>query len=213
MVERLQFISQEKGSMTHLDSIRKACEAGVKWVQLRLKDLPEEEVLKIAALAREICEEHDAKLTINDHYRVARAVGAYGLHLGKEDMPLAEARKKIGSMVLGGTANTFEDIRQHVQNGADYVGVGPFRFTATKQKLSPVLGLSGYQQLVAQCRKEAIDIPILAIGGLSLDDIEELIKAGVYGIAVSTLIALAPDPKGVVDEIYRKLQQDKNEHS
>lgn len=207
-MEKLQFISQENSTMTHLESIQKACEAGVKWVQLRIKDQQEEEVLKIAGQAREICEEHNAKLTINDNYRVARAVGAYGLHLGKEDMPLGEARKKTGSMILGGTANTFEDIRQHVQDGADYVGVGPYRFTLTKKKLSPVLGISGYQQLVTQCKNEGIFIPILAIGGLTLDDIERLMDTGIYGIAVSSLVVLAPEPKRVVDEIYRILEKD-----
>ena len=206
MIERLQFISQESGTITHLGSIWKACQAGVKWVQLRVKDKPEEEVLRLAWLATGICDEFGARLTVNDYYRVARAVRSYGLHLGKEDMPLAEARRKVGTMVLGGTANTFEDIRQHVTSGVDYVGVGPFRFTSTKKKLSPVLGLAGYEKLIQQCREADINIPVLAIGGLTLDDVEALIQTGVHGIAVSSLIALAPDPKAVVEEIYRKLE-------
>ena len=209
-MDRLQFISQENGRMSHLDSIRLACEGGVKWVQLRIKDKPEEDVLKIARLAKELCDAHGTRFTINDFPGVAKEVKAYGLHLGKEDMPLIEARQMIGPILLGGTANTFEDIRKHVKSGADYVGVGPFRFTSTKKKLSPVLGLGGYEKLLNQCEKEGINIPVLAIGGLTLEDIEDLIQAGVYGIAVSSLIALAPDPKGVVEKIYEKLRKERN---
>ena len=195
--------------MTHLDSIRRACEAGVKWVQLRIKDQPEEVVLKAAMEAKMICDSFGAKLTINDYPQVAREVNAFGLHLGKEDMPLLEARKIAGELVLGGTANTFEDVRMHAKNGAAYVGVGPLRFTTTKKKLSPVLGPEGYRDLVKNCKAEGIKIPILAIGGLRLDDIEPLLKTGVYGIALSSLIALAPDPKEVTEKIYEKL----NEHN
>lgn len=193
--------------MTQLQSIRLACEAGVKWVQLRVKEQSEEQVFETAMAAKEICEQWGASLTINDYPKVAKRLGAYGIHLGKEDMPLKEARDIIRGMILGGTANTFEDIRQHAESGADYVGVGPYRFTTTKKKLSPVLGQDGYRLLLKKCSEAGIKTPVLAIGGLKLGDIEDLIEAGVYGIAVSSLIVQAPDPKRVVERINTILEK------
>lgn len=207
MIERLQFISQESEGCTHLQSIATACEAGVKWVQLRIKNQPAEEVRRQAAEAKAICAGHGARLIINDYPEVAREVEAYGLHLGKEDMPLAEARKIVGSMAIGATANTLDDIRAHCRNGADYIGLGPFRFTSTKKKLSPLLGLQGYRQLLQQCREEGLAVPLIAIGGIELEDIEGILQAGVSGVAVSSLIAKAARPTEVVEKIYKKLQR------
>ena len=204
-MERLLFISQESSSMTQLDSIRKACEAGVKWVQLRVKDQPAEEVLEIAQAAKEVCESFGVWLSINDYPDIARAVNAYGVHVGKKDMPLSQARIVIGTRLLGGTANTFEDLCRHTQVKADYVGVGPFRFTTTKKNLSPVLGLQGYRQLMTKCRETGNNIPVFAIGGIQLEDVEELMRTGVYGIAVSSLISLSPDPEKVVEKINQIL--------
>ncbi len=209
-MEKLQFISQENEGMSHLESIRIACEAGVKWVQLRVKDKPEDQVLPVALEAKGICERYGALLTVNDFPAVAKAVNAYGIHLGREDMPLQEAKKIAEKQIAGGTANTFEDIRQYVEQGADYVGVGPYRFTSTKKKLSPVLGLEGYRQLIEKCRGAGFKIPVLAIGGLTLEDIEGLIQTGVFGIAVSSLVVHAPDPEEVVEKIYRILKKERS---
>ena len=88
--------------------------------------------------------------------------GADGVHLGKLDMPIKEARERLGKdFIIGGTANTFEDIRQHAADGADYIGCGPFRFTTTKRKLSPILGLDGYHSILTQMREKGITIPCL----------------------------------------------------
>lgn len=206
MIDRLQFISQESKGCTHVESIERACRAGVHWVQLRIKDVPQEVVASQALEAKKVCDHYGAKLIINDYPGLAISVGAFGLHLGKDDMPVAEARQLVGDdLLIGATANTIEDIRAHCRNGADYIGLGPFRFTATKKKLSPLLGLEGYRNILQQCQDEGLRVPLIAIGGIELTDIDEILHAGVYGIAVSSLISKAAKPEEVVEAILQKL--------
>lgn len=208
LISKLQYISSATAELSHLQSIKAVCEAGGKWVQLRLKEETPVKVLEIAHKARVICRDYGATFILNDYPEIARVVKADGLHLGKLDMPHREARKIIGDdMILGGTANTMGDIRKYAEEGVvNYIGLGPFRYTTTKQNLSPILGLEGYQKVVEQCEKEQIDLPIIAIGGILLDDISEIMKTGVHGIAVSGLLTKAINKKQVIEMIDRILE-------
>ena len=144
---------------------------------------------------------------MNDHPDIAFKAGAYGLHLGLQDMPVAEARAIVGNkMIIGGTANTFEHIKQRVAEGVDYIGLGPYRFTTTKQKLSPILGLGGYSGIMKQVRLADIQTPIIAIGGIELKDIDAIIGAGLLGVAVSGAITYAADPSVTVQQMYQQLK-------
>jgi thiamine-phosphate pyrophosphorylase len=202
-MERLQYISQETDAISHIEGIQKACDAGVKWIQLRIKDKTSNEILSTAKQAKEICDAFNAKLTINDLPKIAKQVSAYGVHLGKDDMNIEDARKMVGeSLMIGGTANTIEDIESHFKAGANYVGVGPFKFTTTKQKLSPVLGIEGYWKIMKEYSNRNISIPIIAIGGIELNDIKDIMSTGIYGIAVSGLIANSTDAKTTVKQIF-----------
>lgn len=168
---RMQFISHFTGQYDYLDSIAMALEGGCRWVQLRMKDATPEEILPIALEAQKLCKAKDATFIIDDHVELVKKIGADGVHLGKLDMPVGEARKILGdSFIIGGTSNTFEDIAMHAAAGADYIGCGPFRFTTTKKNLSPVLGLEGYQTLVAKMRENGLTLPIVAIGGINAAD-------------------------------------------
>jgi thiamine-phosphate pyrophosphorylase len=168
----------------------KACTGGVDWIQLRVKNKSEEEWKAIAQEAKRICKMHNAKLIINDSVKLAKIIGADGLHLGKEDMPADEARKLLGpDFIIGGTANTFEDIQRLAALKVDYIGLGPFRFTQTKKNLSPLLGLHGYKELIKQCAIENITVPVIAIGGIQLNDVNNIMETGVHGIAVSSAIS------------------------
>ena len=196
MIEKLQYITQETASLTHLDCIREACIAGVKWVQLRVKDNSEESYLQLAQEAKIICDLYEAKLIINDNVEVAKRVDANGVHLGKNDMTPREARKILGEgKIIGGTANTIEDIEVLINDAVDYIGLGPFKHTETKKNLSPILGIEGYysiaQQLFDLLKNSKLNYkipPIVAIGGIEKDDITEIMKTGVNGIAVSGLL-------------------------
>jgi thiamine-phosphate pyrophosphorylase len=202
MLERVYFISQQTAAKTHLTAIEEALEAGCRLVQLRVKNESETVVLELAKTAKNLCDQFDAKLIINDYPLVARSVNAWGIHVGLQDLPVKDVRAIVGrQMIVGGTANTFEHIQQRVQEGVDYIGLGPFRFTTTKEKLSPVLGLEGYQRILGQMKAAGIQTPIVAIGGILPGDVPGLRDAGVYGVAVSGAITNADDKKGAVEKI------------
>jgi thiamine-phosphate pyrophosphorylase len=171
-------------------------------VQLRVKALTEAEFLAVAREAVKICGALGARLIINDWVEIAMAVGADGVHVGKEDMPVREARRIMGEgKIVGGTANTMEDIREHLSCGADYIGLGPYRYTTTKEKLSPILGLEGYRRVMADV---GIAVPVYAIGGIGVDDIGPLVATGVYGVAFSGLLVNSADRGVVVREILKQ---------
>src|SRR5246127_4479462 len=128
MISRLHYITQDIENTSHTQLVEDACKAGVNWVQLRLKNKSYEDWKAIAEEALAICKKHNAKLIINDNVALAKEIGADGVHVGKQDMPVAKAREILGSgFIIGGTANTFEDVELHAKSGADYVGLGPFR--------------------------------------------------------------------------------------
>jgi thiamine-phosphate pyrophosphorylase len=191
----LLFITHQTARYDTLGSIEIALAGGCRQIQLRMKERPVEEVEAAARRAMALCRTYGAALYIDDHVEVCRRVDAAGVHLGKADMPPSRARAALGSMYrIGGTANTFEDIRLLHRQGADYIGLGPFRFTATKKNLSPVLGIEGYSLIMRRCREESIALPVMAIGGITPDDIPALMRTGISGVALSSAILQAARP-------------------
>jgi len=206
MIHPLQYISQAPKTGTHLDAIEQVLQAGGKWIQLRIKNLPEAEILPFALSAQELCKRYAAKLIVNDYPHLAKAASAFGVHLGLQDMPIPQARQIINpDQIIGGTANTFEHILQRVAEGVDYIGLGPFRFTRTKENLSPIVGLEGYRKLMEQVKNAGITTPIIAIGGIEADDIEAILETGVYGIAVSAVLTNQTQTSAVLADMNSKL--------
>lgn len=200
----IQFITHSNNRYGFVDGARLALEGGCRWVQLRMKEATEAEFMAAAAEIGRLCKEHGATFVLDDHVEWVEKTGADGVHLGKNDMPIDEARKILGSdKIIGGTANTFEDVERLYRQGADYIGCGPFRFTTTKKNLSPVLGLEGYQHIVDQMKSHGIDLPIVAIGGILESDIKSILATGVSGIAVSGGILNAENP---AEEMQRFLK-------
>lgn len=200
----LQFITHFTDRYSYYDSARMALEGGCRWIQLRMKDATPEEVRTEAVRVQALCKEYRATFIIDDQVELVKELHADGVHLGKKDMPIAEARQILGKdFIIGGTANTFEDVQMHYQAGADYIGCGPFRFTTTKKNLSPILGLEGYTSIVSQMKATGINLPIVAIGGITYDDIPAIMQTGVTGIALSGTILRADNP---VDETRRILE-------
>lgn len=200
----IQFISHFTEQHTYLDSIRLALEGGIKWVQLRMKDATEDEIISVGTEARRLCDQYGATFIIDDHVELVHKLKADGVHLGKNDMPIAEARNILGKdIIIGGTANTFEDIAAHYQATANYIGCGPFRFTTTKKGLSPTLGLEGYRSIMTKVKEAGINIPVVAIGGITVEDIPDIMQTGISGIALSGAILRAENP---IEEINRILK-------
>lgn len=191
----IQFISHYTDQYSYLDAIRLALDGGCRWVQLRMKDASIQDFLSIGKEVRRLCDSYQATFILDDHVELVREIGADGVHLGKKDMPVAEARKILGNdCIIGGTANTFDDVKMHYEASANYIGCGPFRFTTTKQGLAPVLGLEGYRRIIAQMSAEGIDLPMVAIGGITAEDIPAIMQTGVSGIALSGAVLRATDP-------------------
>ena len=185
---KLQFITHFTEQYSYLDSARMALEGGCRWVQLRMKDASDEEVEAIAIQVKELCGQYGATFIIDDRVELVKKLKADGVHLGKNDMPIAEARRILGNeFIIGGTANTFDDVKAHYLSGAD-------RFTTTKKKLSPILGFEGYRSITSQMKAEGINLPIVAIGGITIDDIPGIMQTGVTGIALSGTILRAENP-------------------
>lgn len=198
----LQFITHETEQFSYREGAFMALEAGCKWIQLRMKDVAVETIRQLAEELKKACENHHALLIIDDYVEVAREVKADGVHLGKNDMPIEEARKLLGEgFIIGGTANTFEDVKRHYEAGADYLGIGPFRFTTTKKNLSPVLGLEGYRNIKQQMIEAGIILPAVAIGGITVEDIPAILATGIEGIAMSGAILQAHDPDAEIKRI------------
>ena len=185
----IQFITHTNERYDYIDGVRMALEGGCRWIQLRMKDASEEEILKTAKSTRKLCRQYDAVFILDDYVELVERTGADGVHLGKNDMPIDKARRLLGKeKIIGGTANTFEDVERIYSAGADYIGCGPFRFTTTKKELSPILGLDGYSRIVEQMNTYGIYTPIIAIGGILLQDVSDIMQTGVSGVAVSGAI-------------------------
>lgn len=207
---RLQFITHFTDKYSYLDSARMVLEGGCKWVQLRIKNASDEEMEKTAIEVQKLCKIHNATFIIDDRVELVKKLKADGVHLGKNDMPIVEARKILGKdFIIGGTANTFEDVMSHYRSGADYIGCGPFRFTTTKEKLSPILGIEGYTSIVQKMKENNINLPIVAIGGITYDDIPDIMHTGVTGIALSGTVLRADNPveetKRIIDIINKNI--------
>ena len=206
----IQFITHNTGSIGYVEGARMALEGGCKWIQLMMKDASDDEVRQAAAEIQPMCKEHEAVFLLDDRVELAKELHADGVHLGKNDMPIDEARRILGEeYIIGGTANTFEDIQRIAAQGADYIGCGPFRFTTTKKNLAPVLGIEGYRDIIAKMRNAGINIPMVAIGGITPDDIDEILATGVQGIAVSGTVLNADDPVAMMKSLL--LQNDNKE--
>lgn len=193
-MEKLQYISQGNTFQEQELCIRKALENGVKWVQVRWKNAPENELRKLCEISKQLCSEYQAVCIINDHVQMAKEIDADGVHLGLNDSAIEEARLILGeNKMIGGTANTLSDVTQRIDESCDYIGLGPLRFTTTKEKLSPVLGFEGYQKIIDGLREKSLDIPkIFAIGSVTLEDVLPLQEIGIYGVAVSGIITKRP---------------------
>lgn len=200
----IQFITHETETVGYVEGARMALEGGCRWIQLRMKDSSDDEVREAAAEIKPMCKAHDAIFLLDDRVELAKELKADGVHLGKNDMPVDEARRVLGEeFIIGGTANTFEDIERLARQGADYIGCGPFRFTTTKKNLAPVIGIEGYRDIIEKMEAAGIDLPVVAIGGITADDIDDILATGVRGIAVSGTVLRAENPVAMMKQIIQ----------
>ncbi len=211
-ISKLHYITQDLPDFSHDFLAEQACKAGVEWVQLRVKNKAYAEWLSIAKKTKDVCEKYNTKLIINDSVNIAREINAQGVHLGLKDTNPREARKILGDKaIIGGTANTLEDIKKLYACEVDYIGLGPFKYTETKQDLSPVLGIYGLKNMITAISyihlNENNTIPLIVIGGITIDDVGLILNSGAYGIAISSAIGMSENKIQRSKDFLKELAQ------
>lgn len=204
----LQFITHPSDKYSIPEEVQMVLEGGCKWIQLRMKEASDEEFREAALEIIPMCKENEAFLVFDDRVELAMELSVHGVHLGKNDMNPLVARETMGAeAIIGCTANTAADIIAFRGWDVDYVGLGPFRYTTTKANLSPVIGLDGYRSIVKEVRDADILLPIVAIGGITLEDIPSIMETGVNGVAMSGAIINATDPVDYTRRVLASLQE------
>lgn len=189
------------GKQTLLEQIEDALEGGVTIVQLREKNLSEDDFVAEAVEVRELCRRYDVPLIINDNVDVALKSGADGVHVGIGDVPVEEIRRRVSSdLIIGATAKTVEQAQAAERAGADYLGVGAVFPSPTKKNAIRITA----DQLKEIC--SSVSIPAVAIGGISLDNVCELRGGGMDGIAVVSAIFAADDIRSAAVELREKAE-------
>lgn len=218
---RLQYVTHPNEQYDDLTWVHRLHEGGVRWIQLRLKEedvynvFPDVHYLaffhEIADRMRAVTGALGMLLTINDHPEVALFSNADGFHIGQEDQ-LPEKSAFNESVIIGGTANSFQEMKRYLELPFTYFGVGPLRDTTTKSSLKPVLGLEGYRRLLLEMQQANIDTPVVAIGGVIPSDIRGLLENGVQGVAVSGALFHKGHAVEVIKEFTNEIERYESEN-
>lgn len=190
------------GGKTLLEQVREALEGGVTFVQLREKNLGEEAFLAEAKEIQKLCREYQVPFVINDNVKIAEEIGADGVHVGQSDMEAEDVRKRLGpDKIIGVSAQTVEQAKRAEQHGADYLGVGAVFPTGSKADAVEV----SHETLKEIC--QAVQIPVIAIGGISKDNVMELKGSGICGVAVISAIFASRDIKTATAELKANVEE------
>ena len=204
-LSKLHFITQPLSHLSNAELVEEVCKAGVRLVQLRIKDASEETIYEEAKAVQAVCKKFKATFILNDYVSIAQALKVDGVHLGKNDLSPIKARELLGKhTIIGGTANSIQDMQRLIDASVDYIGLGPYKHTETKKNLSPLLGIEGYKNSIKHFENKALP-PVYAIGGIETKDISVLLQTGVYGIALSGLIAKSKAIPTTVSEVLSQL--------
>lgn len=203
-VEKLHFITHDLPNYSHLEQAQVACEAGAKWIQYRCLSKSDDDLLEDIHAISWVCDDWGSTLIVTDHIHLREKADIQGFHIENLEVDFGQIRKEIGdNYTLGGSSNTVVELVRLAKKGADYVGFGPFKPTKTKPNHLPLLTIEDYEVAVLHLQKQCIDLPILAVGGITLADVESLMKTGVYGIAVSSGINQSDNLYEAYQEFYR----------
>jgi thiamine-phosphate pyrophosphorylase len=202
-ISKFHYLTQDLPNRSHAEQAQIACEAGANWIQYRCMSKSDEEMMPEIHQIAAICDDWGATLILANHYHLLDRVDAQGVHIEDLDADFAAIREAItDEKTMGASATNIEALLRVQNSGVvDYCGYGPFAHTDTKPNDKPLLGYEGYRAL----EKQPTEIPVIAVGGVQLKDIEPLMQTGIYGIAVSSVVNLSQDPGGMVKEIYRRI--------
>lgn len=199
----LYVVTTSYNNRTHLDIARGAIKGGAKIIQYRNKDASSRILLKEALELRDITAKENVLFIINDRLDIALAAGADGVHLGQDDLPYEAAREILGNKyIIGISATNLEEALEAAGKGADYIGLGPIFPTPSKDDAASPIGLEGLK-----ATRSATDVPIVAIGGITSNNIEEVVAAGSDAIALISAVAAAPDMVAASRELAAKIER------
>ena len=188
---------------SHQELARMAIRGGADTIQYRQKSGSTREMICIAAQMKQVCSDRGVPLIINDRVDVAIAAKADGVHLGQDDFPIPLARELLGQdMIIGASASNIGEVEKCLLDGADYVGFGPVYPTTSKDDAGSIKGIDNLVQVV-----KAVPLPIIAIGGISLDNISEILWTGVHGIAVISSVCCQEDPEQATKALHQMLHR------
>lgn len=205
---RLQFITNGKGVEETVRQSLMAAEGGGRWIQVRMKYSSREEIIEAVKELQPEFRRRGVTLIVNDHIDICGETDADGVHIGQKDEKADTARRELGpDKIIGLTVNTLEQLPDALRMPVDYFGIGPYRFTVTKKKLAPTLGLEGYRYFISEMQKHGGIKPFVAIGGITVSDVTGLMQAGVPGIAVSGAISGAANPVEETKKFIKSIYQ------
>ena len=206
-IEKFQFITHDIPALTHVEQTQIACGAGAKWIQYRCLTKDDDALLEDINQIAEICDDWGATLIVTDHIHLNGKADIQGFHIEDMDADFIKLREELGeATTIGGSSNTPEGLLRLAAEGVDYAGFGPFSVTTTKPNQSALLGVAGYADAMQVLRDGEINLPVLAVGGVQLEDIEDLMATGIFGIAASAAINQAPDMEEAYTAFYNRIR-------
>lgn len=206
-ISKFHYLTQDLPNRSHAEQTTIACKAGANWVQYRCLSKSDDEMIEELHQIASICDDWGATLILTDHYHLLDKVDAQGVHIEDMRADFKQIREIITEeKTLGASANTFEDIQRIYASGAvDYIGCGPFALTKTKPNDYPLLGIPGYLEIMKKMKDAGIGQPLLAVGGIKIEDVDALLNTGIYGIALSESVNLAVEPAQAFKDFYKKI--------
>jgi thiamine-phosphate pyrophosphorylase len=203
-ISKFHYLTQDTPGRSHIELVNIACGNGANWVQYRCLTKPDDKLIAEINEIAAICDDWGATLILTNHYHLLDKVDAQGVHIEDFDADFKAIRDVIGDeKTLGASATNIESLLAVQKTGVvDYCGYGPFAHTDTKPNNKPLLGFEGYRELQ---KHPEIDIPVIAVGGIQLTDVEHLLETGIFGVAVSAAVNRAIDPAQAVKQFYQKI--------
>jgi thiamine-phosphate pyrophosphorylase len=200
-ISKLHYLTQDLENSSHLEQVEIACQSGCKWIQYRCLTKSDKEMLAELHPIASVCDDWGATLIVTNHYQLLSLADIQGVHMEDMNTDLKNIRQHIGEdKTLGASATNFEQIKNHIQNTADYIGCGPFAHTDTKPNDNAHWGIKGYQEMIEKLKEENLEIPLIAAGGVN---IKSLFQTGIYGVAVSSAINKSENPALTYKEFHQ----------
>ena len=205
-IEKLHFITHDLPHSSHIEQVQVACEAGAKWIQYRCLSKADDELLADINLIAEICDDWGATLIVTNHIHLKGKADIQGFHIEDINAYFIALRKQIGEeFTLGGSANTIEQLIKLADDGADYAGFGPFNISSTKPNDYPLIKTDDYANAIENLKSANKDLPVLAVGGVTIADVPALMTTGIFGIAASSAINQAENMYEAYIDFYKAI--------